>query len=86
MARRRTTSITRYLGNMIDDTKDLVDDMLDRAYDVEKQVRPTRNDEDDDRDSGPSEREMAQLRASLAALTDKVDALANQTSGANKKN
>lgn len=54
MARRRT-GITRYVGNMVDNTKDFVDDVLDRSHDLEDDLRETGRraleDRDDDRNS-----------------------------------
>src|SRR5437588_11625576 len=34
-SRRRGSSFTRFLEDIVDDTKDLVDDLIDRAKDVE---------------------------------------------------
>jgi polyhydroxyalkanoate synthesis regulator phasin len=77
----RRSGIVKYLGNIVDDTKDLVDDLLDRGRDVEHDLRGTarrtfeRDDEDEDR---AVRQELAALRITLATLTRKVDELATQ--------
>ena len=35
-ATRERTGIIRFVGNVVDDTKDLVDDLLDRGRDVDR--------------------------------------------------
>ncbi|WP_414937143.1 hypothetical protein [Amycolatopsis sp. cmx-11-51] len=48
---RRRNGLTGYIGNIVDDTKDFLDDLLDRGRDAEREVRDTaqkfvRDDED----------------------------------------
>ncbi|MFI0743435.1 hypothetical protein ACH4PU_36005 [Streptomyces sp. NPDC021100] len=51
---RRRTGITRFIGNVLDDAKDFTDECLDRARDLEhdvrkaisKAVRPDKDDEE----------------------------------------
>ncbi|WP_158894029.1 hypothetical protein [Amycolatopsis anabasis] len=79
---KRRTGIIKYLGNMIDDTKDLVDDILDRARDVEHDVRDTARrqldckDDDEKDDDTDSDRDLAELKTAVLELTRKVDELA----------
>lgn len=88
MATDRTTKpakrigLTRFLGNLIDDTKDFVDDVLDRGDEVERDLRSTArrtfrdDDRDDDRDEHRDDREeLAALRERLDELADKVSRL-----------
>ncbi|MHB8690050.1 MAG: hypothetical protein ACYDHH_02280 [Solirubrobacteraceae bacterium] len=76
--KRRKNSVTKFLQDIIDDSKELVDDMIERAEDVESNVhdavRDTVADKDDDT---PSSDELAELRAALADLTNKIDKLAS---------
>jgi ABC-type transporter Mla subunit MlaD len=74
---RRRSGVVKYLGNIIDDTKDLVDDLLDRARDIEHDVRDTaRKAFDYDDDTNNPDQELAELRLALANLTRKVEELA----------
>ncbi|SER13244.1 hypothetical protein SAMN05216188_10834 [Lentzea xinjiangensis] len=75
---RQRRGIIRFLGNIVDDTKDMVDDMLDRARDVEQDLRSTARealDTDDEDDEEPAA-DIASLQAALAELSAKVDQLA----------
>lgn len=72
------SGIVKYLGNLVDSTKDFVDDVLDRGHDVERDVRATarkafKNDGETERDS--IHEDLAALQASLVVLTKKVDEL-----------
>ncbi len=72
--------IIKFLGNIVDDSKEVVDDILDRARDVEKDLRSTArkaldDDDDDDGDRVPAA-DIASLQAALAELTAKVNQLA----------
>ena len=74
---KRRTGIVKYLGNVLDETKDLVDDMLDRARDVEHDMRDTvrRAVETDDEDAETRDDELAELRRTVLLLTQKVEEL-----------
>jgi hypothetical protein len=78
MSKRKNT-FTRFIEDIVDDTKDFVDDIIDRAKDLETDARDAIKDvvDDDESDtvatSGPG---MAELEAALAALTAKVNQLA----------
>jgi polyhydroxyalkanoate synthesis regulator phasin len=77
--KRRKNSITKFIQDIIDDSKELVDDLIDRASDVEEHAHDAVRDivdEDDDETTAPSGDEVAQLKAALASLTKKVDKLA----------
>ena len=77
-SKRRSNSITKFLQDVIDDSKELVDDMVDRARTVEDHARDAVKDIADDEDeTTPSSDELAQLKAALADLTKKVDKLAS---------
>lgn len=74
---RRSNSLTKFLQDVVDNSKDLVDDLIERGQDVESDVRSgvskaVGNDEDND--SGDVD--LARLQASLSELSAKVDALA----------
>ena len=83
MAKRKNT-LTRFIEDIVDDTKDFVDDILDRAKDLETDARDAIKDGvDDDEKVSASSSEIASLHASLAALTAKVNQLAElQLAGA----
>ena len=76
MARKNT--LTRFLEDIIDNSKDLVDDLIDRAKDVEENAKDAVVDvvDDDESSDGPSPSELGALQASLADLTAKVSELA----------
>jgi polyhydroxyalkanoate synthesis regulator phasin len=82
---RKRTGIVGYLGNIVDDTKDYIDDMLDRGREVDRDVRSTarrvlRDDRDDDLD-GDSPADIRALRRELDDLAEKVEELAAARSG-----
>ena len=76
-SRRRGNSFARFFEDIVDDTKDLVDDLIDRAKDVEENTRDAASDfvddedETDDRDAS----EAAALRKQLAELQAKIEQL-----------
>ena len=76
-SRRRGNSFARFFEDIVDDTKDLVDDLIDRAKDVEENTRDAASDlvddedETDDRDAS----EAAALRRQLAELQAKIEQL-----------
>jgi hypothetical protein len=78
-ATRQRRGMIKFLGNIVDDTKDVVDDLLDRARDVERDLRSTARktlDTDDEDDEVPATDDIASLQAALAELSAKVDQLA----------
>ncbi|SDD57015.1 hypothetical protein [Actinokineospora iranica] len=79
---RRRTGIIKAIDNIVDELKELADDMLDRAGDVERDVRDTIcravKCEDDDHDERTRDDELAELRAVLVRLTQKVDELSSR--------
>jgi hypothetical protein len=88
LARRRSSSsVTNLLSGIADDIKDFVDDeVIDRGRDTERDLRRVgRNlteSRDDDR-GGRSTRddEIAQLRAAISSLSDKIGKLAGSDTG-----
>jgi polyhydroxyalkanoate synthesis regulator phasin len=74
--KRRKNSVTKFLQDIIDDSKELVDDMIDRAADAEGNVKDAVRDAVDDESETPSGDELAELKAALADLTSKVEKLA----------
>jgi hypothetical protein len=79
--KRRKNSVTKFLQDVIDDSKELVDDMIDRARTAEDHARNAIRDIADDEDSeSPSSGELADLKKALAELTGKVEALAETKS------
>jgi polyhydroxyalkanoate synthesis regulator phasin len=78
-SRRRSNTFTRFLEDIVDDTKDLVDDLIDRAKDVEEDARDAVTDfVDDDSDDEADKRdagEAAALRKQLDELRAKIDQL-----------
>ena len=81
MARRNSSSLTNLLSDITDNIKDFIDDeIVDRGRDTERDLRKAgRNwtDSDDDAPSGSSS-DVEDLKAAVAALTAKVDALAKK--------
>jgi hypothetical protein len=78
-ATRQRRGIIKFLGNIVDDSKDVVDDLLDRARDVEQDLRSTARralDADDDEEDEVHPADIASLQAALAELSAKVDQLA----------
>jgi polyhydroxyalkanoate synthesis regulator phasin len=76
--KRRKNSVTKFIQDIIDDSKELVDDLIDRAQDVEEHAHDAVRDivDDEEETTAPSGDEVAQLKAALASLTKKVDRLA----------
>jgi polyhydroxyalkanoate synthesis regulator phasin len=74
--KRRKNSITKFLQDVIDDSKELVDDLIERAEDVESNAHDAVRDIVDEDDETPSGDELAELKAALADLTSKVEKLA----------
>jgi hypothetical protein len=72
--------IIKFLGNIVDDSKDAVDDILDRARDVERDLRSAArkvvDDDTDGRDDEVAATDIRALQIALAELTEKVNQLA----------
>ena len=77
MSKRKNT-LTRFIEDVVDDTKDFVDDILDRAKGLETDMKDAVKDvvDDDDARVSKSSAGVAELEAALAALTLKVNQLA----------
>ncbi|MGQ0466562.1 MAG: hypothetical protein ACT4QG_14710 [Sporichthyaceae bacterium] len=83
---RRRSSIAGLLSDVLDDTKDLVDDTIDRAGDLESRGRrtarrvvddpPAKKKKDKAESTGRQSQEIADLNAAIADLTAKVARLA----------
>jgi hypothetical protein len=82
---KRTNTFARFIEDIVDDTKGFVDDVLDRAKDLEADVRHAVTevvDDDGEKISAP-DRDVAGLQAALADLTAQVNQLADlQLAGA----
>ena len=78
MARKNT--MTRFIEDIVDSTKDFVDDLVGRAKDAETDardaVRKVVDDDEDERAHAGSE--VAELNKAIAELTRKVNQLAQQ--------
>ena len=76
--KRRKNTVTKFIQDILDDSKELVDDLIDRAQDVEEHAHDAVRDivDDEEETTAPSSDEVAQLKAALASLTKKVDKLA----------
>ena len=75
-SRRRGNTFTRFLEDIVDDTKDFVDDLIDRAKDVEENTKDSVIDvvDDDEREERDAS-EAAALRKQLDDLRAKIDQL-----------
>lgn len=72
----RSNTITKFLQDIVDDSKELVDDLIDRAQDAEDSVRDAVKDQVEEGDNEtPSTQDVAGLQTALAELTAKVDKL-----------
>jgi hypothetical protein len=79
-SKRRKNTFTRFLEDIVDDTKGLVDDLLDRAKDVERDTREAVTDTSHDGVSGRSRQPddgvvSRRFRHSLDELQAKIDEL-----------
>jgi polyhydroxyalkanoate synthesis regulator phasin len=75
----RKNTLTRFLEDIVDDTKTFVDDLIDRAKDVEENAKDSVVDVVDDDDD---KAQAATLQKTLEALRAKVQELeALQKSG-----
>lgn len=74
--KRRNNTITKFLQDIVDDSKELVDDLILRAEDASDSMRDAVTDIIDDEDEKTDSTDLGQLQAALAELTAKVDKLA----------
>jgi len=76
-SKRRGNTFTRFFEDIVDDTKEFVDDLLDRAKDVEEHAKDAVVDvvDDDDKDDDRDTAEAAALRKQLDELRAKIDQL-----------
>ncbi|MEW6471333.1 MAG: hypothetical protein AB1679_03595 [Actinomycetota bacterium] len=83
-SKRRGNTFTRFLEDIVDDTKDFVDDLIDRAKDVEEDTRDAVVDlvDDDDETEEREADEAAALRKQLDELRAKIDQLTAMQKGA----
>lgn len=85
-SKRRRNPITRLLEDITGDTKDFVDDLTDRARDVEKDLRRAVTDGFDNgkkkKKSGKKRRK--QMTASVRSLNESIDALSKQVEATGK--
>jgi polyhydroxyalkanoate synthesis regulator phasin len=72
--KRRKNTITKFLQDIVDDSKELVDDLIERAQDAEDNIRDTVVDIVDDSDED-EKTDVESLQVALAELTAKVDKL-----------
>ena len=74
-SKRRSNTLTRLFEDIVDDTKDLVDDLLDRAKYIETDVKDAVTDATGDDEGSSSAGDTAVLRQSLKELQAKVNEL-----------
>ena len=81
-SKRRSNSLTRFFEDIVDDTKDFVDDLIDRAKDVEENTKDAVIDvaDDDEREERDAS-EAAALRKQLDELRAKIDELTGMQKG-----
>lgn len=72
---RRRRGLTGYIGNIVDDTKDFVDDMLDRARDAEHDTRETATKLVRNEDGDEDEEDLRTLKNELDSLAEKLGEL-----------
>ena len=87
-SKRRRNSVSRLLENIVDDTKDFVDDLTDRARDVEDDLRRAVSDGFDNgkkkkRKKGGKKRRN-ELTASVRSLNESIDVLSRQVQATSK--
>ena len=82
MAKRRRSPVSRLLGNLSDDAMGFADDLTARARQAEGRARDVvEHAVDNDSDADADRREVEELSAALAALTKKVNRLAEGQGG-----
>ena len=69
---KRSNTLTRFLEDIVDDTKTFVDDLIDRAKDVEENAKDSVvdvvDDDDDKADAATLQKTLQELRAKVAEL------------------
>ena len=69
---RRSNTLTRFLEDIVDDTKTFVDDLIDRAKDVEENAKDSVvdvvDDDDDKAEAATLQKTLEELRAKVAEL------------------
>ena len=72
MSKRRSNTLTRFLEDIVDDTKTFVDDLIDRAKDVEENAKDSVvdvvDDDDDKAEAATLQKTLQELRAKVAEL------------------
>lgn len=86
MAKHRRSPVTKLLGSLSDDTKDLIDDLTARARSAEEHSRDAaRHAVDGDYSEECDRREIEGLGRALADLTEKVNRLAATQDGIDER-
>ena len=69
---KRSNTLTRFLEDIVDDTKTFVDDLIDRAKDVEENAKDSVvdvvDDDDDKAEAATLQKTLQELRAKVAEL------------------
>jgi polyhydroxyalkanoate synthesis regulator phasin len=69
---KRSNTLTRFLEDIVDDTKTFVDDLIDRAKDVEENAKDSVvdvvDDDDDKAEAATLQKTLEELRAKVAEL------------------
>ena len=69
---KRSNTLTRFLEDIVDDTKTFVDDLIDRAKDVEETAKDSVvdvvDDDDDKAEAATLQKTLEELRAKVAEL------------------
>ena len=72
MGKRRSNTFTSFLEDIVDDTKTFVDDLIDRAKDVEENAKDSVvdvvDDDDDQADAATLQKTLEELRAKVNEL------------------
>jgi polyhydroxyalkanoate synthesis regulator phasin len=72
MGKRRSNTFTSFLEDIVDDTKTFVDDLIDRAKDVEENAKDSVvdvvDDDDDQADAATLQKTLEELRAKVSEL------------------
>lgn len=72
MGSKRGMNFTRFLEDIVDDTKTFVDDLIDRAKDVEESAKDSVvdvvDDDDDKADAATLQKTLEELRAKVSEL------------------
>jgi plasmid stability protein len=83
MAKHRRSPVTKLLGSLSDDTKELLDDLAARTKSVEEHARDAVRGAvaGDECPAECDRQEIDELRKALARLTEKVNRLAAEPGG-----